>query len=195
MNENIDKMESCEAEERMMSERTQNYNTLLLILKEYVEYFNTLTNEILIHWAQQIEMGCYRSAIKYMGDTLNMIPTFNNHFSIVYHGSIFKRVAEDLRNQLHTNRYLVSLLINNQIQPEKLGELDDRSRNPEANKEIYNEKHLKSDQKIEEKTSDQYECFKCGERKTKIRKEQRRALDEGYNLLIKCVRCENEWLS
>lgn len=52
---------------------------------------------------------------------------------------------------------------------------------------------IRSAQKVEVKISTQYECGRCGQKKTQYVEAQLRALDEPSNRKVVCVSCGHKW--
>lgn len=65
---------------------------------------------------------------------------------------------------------------------------------PEANREIHEDIEIRSNIKIQEKTSSMYQCI-CGERRTIVESKQLAGADEPPCVTARCVKCNRKWVT
>ncbi len=88
---------------------------------------------------------------------------------------------------------LISKILNNDINPYDVARLPLEELCPESGKEERRQIELRRNQKVENKFSTMYTCFKCKENKTVKIEYQGRAADELSSHSIKCINCEHVW--
>lgn len=80
-----------------------------------------------------------------------------------------------------------------QIDLKKIGDATSDELNPYINNPYKEIIKYRSEQTLEIKTSQMYECNKCKKRETKCYQLQTRSSDEGYTQFIECQVCFNKW--
>ncbi|MEM3063454.1 MAG: hypothetical protein QW303_07925, partial [Nitrososphaerota archaeon] len=89
--------------------------------------------------------------------------------------------------------YVLDLIKEKKIDPEKIADLNPQELNPKVNKKYLEELYIRSQQHVTVKYVTRHRCSQCGERKTQEYEKNSRRGDEGGTLFITCLCCGHHW--
>ena len=158
--------------------------------------FDTLDVHQQETYIRRIERSCYNHACM-EADNKNVPRNWqNNNFQVLYN-MITYRVQKNLVYSPDDpgSDYLISKIVNGGFDVNNIGKMKSKDLRPIKTQSIYDDIEIRKQQKIVKKYSTQYECFKCGGRKTTEVELQLRSLDEGSTIIITCEmdNCTNSW--
>lgn len=107
--------------------------------------------------------------------------------------SIIETKINELLELFSSSTYLKNLIKTKQIKPEDICNLKQEELNPEKYKSIIERRELEMLKKHNKKTTDVYQCKKCGERKCSVEQRQVRSSDEPMTTFVECVVCGNKF--
>jgi DNA-directed RNA polymerase subunit M/transcription elongation factor TFIIS len=142
---------------------------------------------------RRIERNCFATAIHESKiDGVNR-SFHDKKFVDRYSAICFKVLANIDAKSCVGSTYLIDELINGNIDECVVAELPSVALCPEASASEREEIRIRSEQKIVQKVSTAYVCYKCKENKTVFLEYQSRAADECSTKSIKCVNCGYVW--
>lgn len=136
----------------------------------------------------QIEEGCYMQAYKEAISKFVAVYWDDVEMQDIYHYKCFN-VASNL-----DCAYLRDKLLKGEIQPGALGGLSSLEMNPAIYECIQEQIRKRTNvASTAIRTSSLYRCNKCKKAQCRLDKRQNRSADEGYNLTVTCLYCNNSW--
>ena len=168
------------------------------INNEHREKYVLLIDKILdnISISREIEKSIYNETIKYSKKNNIKRKWSNNHFKLLYISKI-----RSIYTNINTECYLKNMnfkdkILNNEINPSKIGELSNYDMFPENWKDLIEENIKKDKLKYELKPqamTDLFKCRRCGGRSCSSYEVQTRSADEPMTQFITCLDCNNHW--
>jgi len=147
-------------------------------------------------YIRKIERSCYNYTCT-SSDKKNVPRNWENTNFITMYNIITYRVQKNLLydDKDPSSEYLIKEITEGRFDVNNIGKMKSKHLCPSKTKDIYEDIERRKQQKIVKKYSTQYECFKCGGRKTTAVELQLRSLDEGSTLIITCEmdNCTNVW--
>ncbi len=179
----------------------KNYNKIrrsiiLLIANIFQKHkkFKTKPYNIQSDIIINIELSCYNQTITKSDELLIFQSWENEKFVYLYYLTCNKITKNlDIESEVCSD-YLINLIINDQININKIGSMTSEDLNPEKSKSIKQNINIRNNQEIKEKTSILYSCKNCGKKEVTIKEYQGRSLDEGTNLSLSCQFCKFSWI-
>jgi DNA-directed RNA polymerase subunit M/transcription elongation factor TFIIS len=160
----------------------------------YKEYKNNIN--LLIDTAQLIEKSCYCATINNCRTSDDPPPRNWESLSFIeiYYsarcGIILRLLSQNSSSCKEFGFLLVNKLLNGQINPSDVGFMNESEICPESQELEKIDIKKRMDVKIEEKTSNLYQCPSCKERKCTYTTVQKRSLDEASGVSCKCTVCK-----
>jgi len=168
---------------------------------------NTMSYDILSVYSNSVDRkNAYMSLIKFVDIEIAIgIEAGVFEFSLVYvkrhelnidmFGSIYNDKLKDIIYNLNPdspikNEYIKKAVLKD-INPQNVAFMKPHEINPQLWEKQIKKKQLKEDKKNNMASTDLYQCYKCGERKTKICQLQTRSADEPMTTFITCLICFN----
>ena len=146
---------------------------------------------------ENIEKGIYNSTIdkcKKRNEFCDPTEQWSRMFLLIYQ-QIFKFVYSNTCGYID-NPALLEKVRNKEILPHKLAFMTARELYPEKWAHLVDEQQKRADALNElelGKTTEQYRCGKCGNRKCTYYELQIRSADEPMTNFITCTKCGNQW--
>lgn len=162
-------------------------------LNEYKE-FKVLPYEEQIDIIKKIENSCLNESIRKAKNYGIKCIWEEDIFENVYHSIIYNILPNiDVNNEHHSD-LLVKKIINNTIDLTTIASLTCKELMPERYQEINEEiyKRINTEQSV--KYTEMFQCRRCKRKQTRVESIQFRAGDEGSNLRITCMFCNNQWI-
>lgn len=148
--------------------------------------------------ARDIEKSCYIEALKQCKASESPpvrswdSPAFVNVYSSRC-GTVNSNLdPESSVTRLH-GAILLERLVIRDLEPSALGSMTSAQLCPEAGSRARREIMLRSQQKIQEKSSKLFRCPFCGARNCTYQEVQKRALDEGADFVCTCLECRQQF--
>jgi DNA-directed RNA polymerase subunit M/transcription elongation factor TFIIS len=166
---------------------------LMCCLNKYKPYYKlpkSKKEDILL----RIEKSCYETACG-KANGRGVMKDWDNELFVQIYNSILFKVQSNIWNE-EADDYFVKRITDGSIDIDKIGAMSSYYMRPHMSQDIRNEIEIRKNQSIKKKISAQYECHKCGGRKTSVIEVQARCLDEGATLQITCEMefCNNKWI-
>lgn len=161
------------------------------IIYNFLKVNNTITKSVLKRIAKNIEKSIYNHSVE-NADKKLILPEFTN----IQFLKIYNITSNKITSQLESNQDFVNNILNGKIDLNKIGSMKLEKLNPEyyeKNTEYIRQRNEKKE--ISGKHTILHKCFKCGHNECTERSVQIRALDEGTNLEITCLYCDNKWIT
>jgi DNA-directed RNA polymerase subunit M/transcription elongation factor TFIIS len=153
--------------------RNKSINELLKYVKHY-------------HIAIGLEKGIYEFALIHI--TINKFQ--NNIVEFVYNDKLLDISANlDITDKRIDNQTLLSIVLENQIDPKFVSFLSPEQLHPKRWNDIIAKRELQYETVNNLQTTDRYKCKKCGERKFKVTEIQLRCADEPMSRIHTCTSC------
>ena len=144
-----------------------------------------------------IEKGIYNSTIdkcKRRNEFCDPCEQWSRIFLLTYQ-QVFKSVYSNICGNIH-NPVLLEKVRDRKILPHQLAFMTARELFPEKWSQLLDEQQKRADALNElevGKTTDQYRCGRCGNRKCTYYELQIRSADEPMTIFITCTQCGNQW--
>lgn len=169
-------------------------NSILSILQQY-KGAERIPYATLEQYAKQIEHGCNNLSIEQARSRhITPINWNNMRFCDIYSSNMYK-IKQNLDPNSEVNStYLIDGILSGKINPKNVGYMKSEELCPEKSEQIVNERKTRLNNRIEVKTTKEYKCHNCGQRKCQFKRVQLRSLDEGYQKSITCMNCGNHWV-
>ena len=106
---------------------------------------------------------------------------------------IIETKVNQLLELFNKSSHLKNLIKSKQIKPENICDLRQEELDPEKYKTIIERRELENLKKHNNKTTDVYQCKKCGERKCTVEQKQVRSSDEPMTTFVECIVCGNKF--
>ena len=160
----------------------------------YEEYKNDI--KLLIDIAKCIEKSCYRATIHNCRNSDDPPPRNweSSSFVEIYYsarcGIILRLLSPNSASCKEFGCVLVNKILDGQIDPDNVGFMNESEICPESQEFEKIDIKKRMDVKIEEKTSNLYQCPSCKERKCTYTTVQKRSLDEASGVSCECTVCK-----
>ena len=155
---------------------------------------NNINNNIYI--SRLIEKSIYNYIINVSKEKNIQRRWSNITFKQLYFSKVIS-IYSNLNNKSYIkNDYLLSNIINKNIQPEDVGKLSVYDIFPDNWKDLLNAKSKRDKIKYElkpEAMTTLFKCRKCQSRETSYYEVQTRSADEPMTQFITCLKCHNRW--
>ena len=144
-----------------------------------------------------MEKGIYNSTIsncKQRNECCNPTLQWSRMFLLTYQ-QIFKKVYSNTCGYID-NPALLDKIRNKEILPHKLAFMTAKELFPEKWAQLVEDQQKRAEALSElqvGKTTDQYKCGRCGNRKCTYYELQIRSADEPMTIFITCTNCGNQW--
>lgn len=143
---------------------------------------------------RRMERSCITEASNQCKD--NIVPSFEDDKFTGYYSNICYRVISNCDpTSSVASEYLLDQIIIGNIDENKVAQLTSCELCPNASRDVREEIDIRSQQKVEPKTSSKYTCKKCGCKETTVHEYQSKGGDESSTLSIMCqnVACGFTW--
>jgi DNA-directed RNA polymerase subunit M/transcription elongation factor TFIIS len=180
-----------------LASRTPRTIILLKIIDTmflYEEYKNDI--KLLIDIAKRIEKSCYCATINNCRNSDDPPPRNweSSAFVEIYYsarcGIILRLLSPNSTSCKEFGCLLFNKLINGEIDPNNVGFMNESEICPESQEFEKIDIKKRMEVKIEEKTSNLYQCPSCKERKCTYTTVQKRSLDEASGVSCECTVCK-----
>ena len=156
--------------------------------------FDKILNNLKL--SKNIEKGIYNYIINIA--KVKNIPRLwsNNVFYNLYMNKCLSIYVNLNKDSYIKNNYLLSKILNNEIEPEKVSKLSVYDIFPDNWKELMDKKSKMDELKYKlkpEAMTDQFKCRKCFSRSCSYYEVQTRSADEPMTQFITCLNCKNRW--
>jgi DNA-directed RNA polymerase subunit M/transcription elongation factor TFIIS len=178
---------------QLAHQRVQIQKSINRACETYPEW-NNLLLETQITLVRRIERSCFEETLnKSIAAGVDRLFT-NPRFINIYSTESARIIVNlDITSSVGSS-YLISRLINGEINPYTIAKLSSEQLCPEASLAERSEINIRREQENhqDKKTSKMYVC-KCGSTATTFIEQQTRALDEASTRSIKCEVCKSVW--
>jgi DNA-directed RNA polymerase subunit M/transcription elongation factor TFIIS len=182
--------------------KDESYNKLrrsiILLISELIYKYNNINeflnydkiNDIII----RIELSCYNHTINKSNELMYIKSWDNTKFEYLYR-LYTNKVTKNLDIDSEVNsKYLLTQIINNNIDIDNIAILPSAVLCPEKSINIINKLTVRSNQKLVFKKSNLYTCRNCKKKCVTIEQVQIRALDESSSFSLTCAFCQYNWI-
>jgi DNA-directed RNA polymerase subunit M/transcription elongation factor TFIIS len=147
---------------------------------ENINKFSTLIH---IDIATKIEESIHNFSLDYA----------NKNETLYLLENIYNTKIDEIYNVMTKIPSFINGLLNNTIDPCKVGVMEPDELNPEKYELIKKKKNLEENKKNNQATSNVYQCKKCKNRKCQVTQRQTRAADEPATTFVTCMECHYEF--
>ena len=165
---------------------------LIYVIWEY-DVIKKLTLDEKMNLCINIELSCYTYVLEKARKDNIILSWTNANFCNYYH-EICAKIIANLDSRIENpNDYLIEMIMNKKILIMNLPKLQPFELYPKKYENILDKINKAKEIEFTIKTTTMYTCRKCFARKCKIENRQNRSLDEGVNITITCMSCQNTW--
>jgi DNA-directed RNA polymerase subunit M/transcription elongation factor TFIIS len=140
-----------------------------------------------------LERGCLNRAIERAKIYNIRCIWSNDKFINLYHSICYKIAVNIDKNSCINSDYILNKILNNEVDPLKIANMSSKDLCPKKYEKIEEKMQKRINLERKFKFSEMYTCRKCKRKQTTTERCYNRSLDEGVNLTIRCLFCENSW--
>ena len=153
---------------------------------------NTLTNLVgNTSIASNLEIGVFNYSLEH-AHKLNVVKLWSNQYFVQIYTDRLRSIYMNLKRNID----LLHKLQNKEIKAHRLSYMTHQEMNPEAWKELIEQKELRDKHKYDpvlEASTNEFTCRRCKSTQCTYYQLQTRSADEPMTTFVSCINCGNRW--